>query len=76
MATALRLDTREQRKKLPPRDKPYFFDLRRGLSIGYRKGLEGGSCRDVALYRSSLVRFRWLDEELRPTMGRSRSIYF
>jgi integrase len=43
MATALRLDTREQRKKLAPRDKPYFFDLRRGLSIGYRKGVEGGS---------------------------------
>jgi integrase len=43
MSTALRLQTREQRKKLEPRDKPYFSDLRRGLSIGYRKGVEGGS---------------------------------
>lgn len=42
MAT-VRLDTREQRKKLPQRDKPYFHDLRRGLSLGYRKGGEGGS---------------------------------
>jgi integrase len=43
MSTAVRLQTREQRKKLQPRDKPYFADLRRGLSIGYRKGVEGGS---------------------------------
>jgi integrase len=43
MSTTLRLQTREQRKKLEPRDKPYFSDLRRGLSIGYRKGVEGGS---------------------------------
>jgi integrase len=43
MGTALRLQTREQRKRLEPRDKPYFSDLRRGLSIGYRKGVEGGS---------------------------------
>ena len=42
MAT-VRLDTREQRKKLPQRDKPYFHDLRRGLSLGYRKGADGGS---------------------------------
>ena len=43
MSTAVRLQTREQRKKLQPRDKPYFADLRRGLSIAYRKGVEGGS---------------------------------
>jgi integrase len=43
MAAALRLDTRERRKQLPKRDKPYFHDLRRGLSIGYRKGIDGAS---------------------------------
>jgi len=43
MATALRLQTREARKKLAIRDKPYFFEVRRGLAIGYRRGLTGGS---------------------------------
>src|SRR6185437_12926090 len=43
MVMTVRLDTREQRKKLSQRDKPYFRDLRRGLSLGYRKGTEGGS---------------------------------
>jgi integrase len=42
-ATALRLQTRESRKRLPPRDKPYFLELRRGLALGYRRGTEGGS---------------------------------
>ena len=42
-ATALRLQTRESRKKLPTRDKPYFLELRRGLALGYRRGTEGGS---------------------------------
>ncbi len=40
---SLRLQTREARKKLQPRDKPYFFELRRGLHLGYRRGTEGGS---------------------------------
>lgn len=43
MGIALRLSTREQRKKLAPRDKPYFHELRRGLALGYRRGSEGGS---------------------------------
>jgi hypothetical protein len=40
---SLRLHTREARKKLRPRDKPYFHELRRGLALGYRRGTEGGS---------------------------------
>jgi integrase len=44
MGTALiRLSTREARKKLASRDKPYFHELRRGLAVGYRKGTDGGS---------------------------------
>jgi integrase len=44
MGTALiRLSTREARKKLASRDKPYFHELRRGLAVGYRKGTGGGS---------------------------------
>lgn len=38
-----RLQTREARKKLEPRDHPYYVELRRGLALGYRKGSEGGS---------------------------------
>ncbi len=39
----LRLHTREARKKLAQRDKPYFHELRRGLALGYRRGTDGGS---------------------------------
>lgn len=35
---ALRLDSREQRKKLPARHMPYFVDIAKGTAIGYRKG--------------------------------------
>lgn len=38
-----RLQTREARKKLEARDRPYYIELRRGLALGYRKGIEGGS---------------------------------
>jgi integrase len=41
--TIRELSTRDQRKKLAPRDKPYFVDIERGLAIGYRKGSDGGS---------------------------------
>src|SRR6266446_2438056 len=41
-ATILRLSTREQRKKLAPRDSPYWIELQRGLRLGYRKGTEAG----------------------------------
>jgi integrase len=40
---AVRLHTRDARKKLAPRDKPYWQEHRRGLHIGYRRGTEGGS---------------------------------
>src|SRR5215472_12216231 len=40
---ALRLQTREARRKLAPRDAPYYIELRRGLAIGYRRGEQGGS---------------------------------
>jgi integrase len=43
MSTALRLHTREARKKLAPRDAPYYHELRRGLHLGYRRGTDGGS---------------------------------
>jgi integrase len=43
MATALRLQTREARRKLAARDRPYYVELRRGLALGYRKGTDGGS---------------------------------
>ncbi len=43
MATALRLHTREARKKLPVRSDPYWHELRRGLHLGYRHGASGGS---------------------------------
>ena len=62
MVTALiRLTTREARKKLPARDKPYFHELRRGLALGYRKGSAGGS---------------WLLREFKPNAGQdSRGAY-
>jgi integrase len=40
---ALRLQTREARRKLAPRDAPYYIELRRGLAIGYRRGGQSGS---------------------------------
>jgi integrase len=40
---ALRLHTREARRKLVPRDAPYYIELRRGLAIGYRRGGQSGS---------------------------------
>jgi integrase len=40
---SVRLATREARRKLLVRDKPYFLELRRGLALGYRRGTEGGS---------------------------------
>ena len=55
-ATALRLQTRDARKKLAPRDKPYFLELRRGLALGYRRGSEGGS---------------WLLREFNPRAGKN-----
>jgi integrase len=56
MGTAsVRLSTREARKKLTPRDKPYFHELRRGLAVGYRKGTDGGS---------------WLLREFNPKAGK------
>jgi integrase len=56
MGTAsIRLSTREARKKIAPRDKPYFHELRRGLAVGYRKGTDGGS---------------WLLREFNPKAGK------
>jgi integrase len=40
---SIRLHTREARKKLERRDKPYFVELRRGLALGYRRGATGGA---------------------------------
>jgi integrase len=40
---ALRLQTREARRKLVPRGAPYYFELRRGLAIGYRRLGQGGT---------------------------------
>lgn len=37
MAHAPKLSTREQRKKLACRERPYWQELRRGLSVGYRR---------------------------------------
>jgi integrase len=37
------LQTREARKKLAPRDAPYYVAVRRGLHIGYRRGTTGGA---------------------------------
>jgi integrase len=42
-SATLRLQTREARRKLALREEPYWFEIRRGLSIGYRRGSEGGS---------------------------------
>ena len=40
---ALRLQTREARRKLAPRHQPYYIELRRGLHLGYRRGTAGSS---------------------------------
>lgn len=53
-SAALRLQTREARRKLPVREEPYWFEVRRGLSIGYRRGSDGGS---------------WLLREFKPDTG-------
>jgi integrase len=45
MATPLRLQTREARKKLVAREDPYWYELRRGLALGYVRGAEGGYWR-------------------------------
>ena len=42
MSTALRLQTREARKKLPKRSEPYWLEISRGRYIGYRRGATGG----------------------------------
>ena len=38
-----RLQTRDARGKLIPRKEPYWHDIERGRSIGYYRGLKGGS---------------------------------
>ena len=45
MARRLRdstLDSKDARKKLAPRGKPYYRAIGRGLHLGYRKGKDGG----------------------------------
>ena len=37
------LDSREKRKKLTPRDAPYYQSIGDGVSIGYRKGVIGST---------------------------------
>ncbi len=43
MQKTVRLDTREQRKRLPPRHEPYYVDVAKGVAIGYRKGVTAAS---------------------------------
>ena len=43
MKKTVRLDTREQRKRLPPRHEPYYVDVAKGVAIGYRKGITAAS---------------------------------
>ena len=38
----VRLETREQRRKLAPAHEPYWRSVSRGLALGYRKSPEGG----------------------------------
>jgi integrase len=40
--TTIRLQTREQRRKLKPREAPYWVSVARGRSVGYRAGATGG----------------------------------
>lgn len=42
---SVRLQTREARLKLAPRHEPYWYEIERGRSIGYRRGPRGGSWR-------------------------------
>jgi integrase len=37
-----RLQTRDSRRKLPGNHEPFWHEVRRGLYVGYRKGLSGG----------------------------------
>jgi len=37
------LATKTSRKKLAPREEPYYYELRRGLRLGYRRGKTAGS---------------------------------
>ncbi|MGO9933703.1 MAG: hypothetical protein ACLPV8_18090 [Steroidobacteraceae bacterium] len=37
-----RLQTRDARRKLPVEHEPFWHEVRRGLHLGYRKGLGGG----------------------------------
>jgi integrase len=68
MATALRLSTREQRKKLPrpvgskSRIEPFWIEHSRGISIGYRPGTEPGTAG------------RWLIREFKPGTPRGRYV--
>jgi len=39
----VRLDTREQRRKLPARHALYYVDVAKGVAIGYRKGVTAAS---------------------------------
>jgi integrase len=39
MKTSTRLDSREARKKLEARDRPYYRDVAKRIAIGYRKGV-------------------------------------
>jgi integrase len=43
MKKAFRLDTREQRSRLPARHDPYYADVAKGVAVGYRKGATGAS---------------------------------
>jgi integrase len=37
------IDTREKRKSLETRDRPYYRDVSKGIAVGYRKGISGGT---------------------------------
>ncbi len=43
MQKTVRLNTRERRKRLPPRHEPYYVDVAKGVAIGYRKGVMAAS---------------------------------
>ncbi|MGP8166608.1 MAG: tyrosine-type recombinase/integrase [Steroidobacteraceae bacterium] len=43
MQKTVRLDTREQRKRLPPRHEPYYVDVAKGVAVGYRRGVTAAS---------------------------------
>jgi len=54
-----RLQTREARSKLKPREEPYWHDLERGRSIGYFRGVRGGSWK-LREYIGGAYRKRYL----------------